>query len=57
MNSYGQFCPLAQAAQLLNRCQFSTTTKESFSIVNHRSKLGWFYMTLGTLACGAGVAG
>lgn len=33
---------------------FGTTRHESLPIVNHRIKLGWFFMTLGTLACGAG---
>ena len=38
----------------LTCCQFSTTASESFSIVNHCSKPGWFCMITGTLAWGAG---
>ena len=39
---------------VLTCCQFSTTASESFSIVNHCSKPGWFCMIPGTLAWGAG---
>ena len=38
----------------MNCCQFRSTTKESFSIVNHCSKMGWLWMILGTWVSGAG---
>ena len=38
----------------VNCCQFRSTTKESFSIVNHCSKMGWLWMILGTWVSGAG---
>ena len=38
----------------LNCCQFRSTTKESFSIVNHCSNMGWFCINWGTWVWGAG---
>jgi hypothetical protein len=38
----------------LNCCQFRSATWESFAIVNHCSKMGWFWMILGTWVSGAG---
>jgi hypothetical protein len=42
-NHFGYFLPLAgieTVKQIMNCCQFRSTTKESFSIVNHCSNMG-----------------